>query len=1528
MTELNPELFPRTNFRSPSGIATPGDNATSFDAADTVLTDYLACVEEKSSLSSPQSNFLSLRGHVKLIPFNLHCVILFDTGAGGNFLQLPCVMCEDLTHPAVPSPMEVVVADSSTIRSESYFEVNVSFPTVDGKLLTFSKVPIRILEVSEKSPIQLLLGRRFQMQYGFTMPDANTVCLGNEMILGESQTENLRTDLATEAPEEMTSMAECVNYILSVPAVNFYREELIATAKDPEIFNQDYLLFTDGHDIFSPAPSSESLHTCELPDDLKVQVVQPHLSVTERKVCYQILDDLSQEDWYSVLATEGYRIRFRAIDSKLPQRQTLIPGAELDTREQLYQCEIQVPKFNQGKLEGLQINDFSAASFRKLSPTLQQEFRAQVLAYVDEGWWFPMENLDKFSTKDDQISPYSPVFLIEGKRPRIVVDFRGINSLLPPASSKDIPVWVQLASMKLLMGSCCVIADARSAFYKNILTNTILCMRTPFGCYGTRRLAFGLSSGPCVLSASLGVLVAKVKKASADLKASASIFVDDAIITGVPIDVLRFTSRLVHCMLLSGFDVTQKKFSVTASPSEAAKVSTKLQECRLPAKISPAVSFLSCKISYPSDTHVSFDCDHTSRFNVLRNFCARVDESGNVFATPVSKRNIFAIAGCLGYDVSGLHPHRRNIANVLRSLFGRKFSNLSWSKTVDFSSFSQDEKNLYNLMYSWIKKELDEFSPCDHRFPLYKPGDLLTLELCTDASLHGGGSSITLIDAGGQRFPVLLDSYRWKQHQKVYHSNHLELIALFHGLRAFSQICEALISHPLSRPRLAIRIYSDNQPTISWVKGASQVKVASFRAISRLVLNANAEISFLREHSESLEIFHLSGEENSEADHLSRWWDYRLGRFTIGEILARGQTDAPHLEIGNNSNKIGSTDPDYQIDLTEADSGCLVQVQNPERDYTNFLRTKKTSKSSVLPISAGMESLGVPHLGNARVVNPLIERVAGLNRDFHGVRRDVAYLAFCFKVWKSYSAKEDRILGCYGDKTRASRLTIPTKMTDLVVARLSQHSDGECTALLAGRLEALPDSTVRKREEEGIQFLITPYSLPNGKVVPRFYLPKSCPIFRRLILRDVHRRFGHCGANSTFYHCDTWAIPSGKQTCKEIVRDCLVCLRLRSRLAHFEATSILCHFDPKTLSTQPAYYACGIDFLFLGSASGVEEDDEVSGKLQVMTFTCYFSHHTTWIACRGNPSVDLAIHCMERALVRLPGQVRFIVSDGPYYFRSQRWLEYLSEKGIEAKWTAPRAPSQGGFYEKLHGVGLERLRGILAHGLRKDFFAAGLTQQQLMVDKVTKMLNSRPITRPVDDLVKEAPLTPEAIVYGTPLEGGLLSITGQRSTDADISNVRSTYLDVLWNELFPRTQANTKAKKFLPDMSPGTPVLLYLPRANKLEAQLKLTHVEAQVSPHIYRVKGQTHDVSVHHLIPVPHLRGVCANDNDLSLGHRVGRKLKMRFLMTDRKVKWFVGRVVNCRSRNSVKVVWDCGDPASWHNLKTEVFRWIDDEA
>ena len=251
--------------------------------------------------------------------------------------------------------------------------------------------------------------------------------------------------------------------------------------------------------------------------------------------------------------------------------------------------------------------------------------------------------------------------------------------------------------------------------------------------------------------------------------------------------------------------------------------------------------------------------------------------------------------------------------------------------------------------------------------------------------------------------------------------------------------------------------------------------------------------------------------------------------------------------------------------------------------------------------------------------------------------------------------------------------------------------------------------------------------------------------FTKLVVRWAHLTTLHTGVNALLsFIREKWWIPRGRQVVKSVLRKCVACNKVQGK--PFSAPPYPPLPIERCAKFKP-FEVTGVDYT---GAILVKSGSTVT-KAYVILFTCSITR-----AVHLELVYSLSEEVFLDALVKFSARRSFpklLISDNAKTFegsaktlkeiyKSKLLTSFLGDNRIEWKFSTPRSPWQGGFWE--------RLIGLMKDCLKKVIGGALLTGPQLetLIVQIESRLNDRPITFNSDNLDDLAPITPSLLIFG------------------------------------------------------------------------------------------------------------------------------------------------------------------------------------
>ena len=252
--------------------------------------------------------------------------------------------------------------------------------------------------------------------------------------------------------------------------------------------------------------------------------------------------------------------------------------------------------------------------------------------------------------------------------------------------------------------------------------------------------------------------------------------------------------------------------------------------------------------------------------------------------------------------------------------------------------------------------------------------------------------------------------------------------------------------------------------------------------------------------------------------------------------------------------------------------------------------------------------------------------------------------------------------------------------------------------------------------------------------------------FTRLIIHESHELVHHNGVRDTL-NCvrgKYWVL-RGRESVKGVVRRCVTCKR-------FEAKPFAAAKTPPLPSSRvdddPPFSNTGVDFAGPLYAATKQESE----KVYICLFTCASTRavHLELVPCL---SVPLFLQAFRRFVARRGMPTRLITDNAKTFkgaskevekiLRSSEIQREIASKGIKWDFIIEKAPWQGGFYERMIQSTKRCLKKILGRS------CMNFESLRTLLVEIETTINNRPLTYVYDDEEGISyPLTPSQLVYG------------------------------------------------------------------------------------------------------------------------------------------------------------------------------------
>ena len=218
----------------------------------------------------------------------------------------------------------------------------------------------------------------------------------------------------------------------------------------------------------------------------------------------------------------------------------------------------------------------------------------------------------------------------------------------------------------------------------------------------------------------------------------------------------------------------------------------------------------------------------------------------------------------------------------------------------------------------------------------------------------------------------------------------------------------------------------------------------------------------------------------------------------------------------------------------------------------------------------------------------------------------------------------------------------------------------------------------------------------HGRICKGVLSPDSNPVILpprsflcTLVVRFIRARCLHAGTQETLNEVrDNYWIPRGRQTVKTVIKQCVVW--------RYDARKTFKYLGPPPLPKERVKYdhpfsTSRVDFT---GALKLKVNQEIK-KFYVSLFTCTATR-AVHLELVDSMSAESFILCLRRFAAQCSLPVKFISDNGANFAATSHMLSqlyfdkdvqiYLANNKIEWQFISPRAPWQGGCYERLIGI--------------------------------------------------------------------------------------------------------------------------------------------------------------------------------------------------------------------------------------------------
>ena len=263
-------------------------------------------------------------------------------------------------------------------------------------------------------------------------------------------------------------------------------------------------------------------------------------------------------------------------------------------------------------------------------------------------------------------------------------------------------------------------------------------------------------------------------------------------------------------------------------------------------------------------------------------------------------------------------------------------------------------------------------------------------------------------------------------------------------------------------------------------------------------------------------------------------------------------------------------------------------------------------------------------------------------------------------------------------------------------------------------------------------------------------LPKTSWL-SQLIILEAHATVLHGGVSDTLTHIrQQFWIPQGRQSVKTCIRKCKTCIRYDGRTCQYPGPPPL---PVERVHQSRPFEVSGVDFTGAITISDTPDGDPI--KVYVCLFTCATTRGIH-LELASDLSAATFLNLFRRFAARRSCP-RLVISDngtnlragGAFlksYFSLPEVQRFFSYRRCEWKFIPPRAPWQGGFYERCIGIVKQCLRKVLHNK------CITLEELRTLLVEIEARVNNRPLTYVNENINEPEALTPSHLLTGDRIE--------------------------------------------------------------------------------------------------------------------------------------------------------------------------------
>ena len=281
-----------------------------------------------------------------------------------------------------------------------------------------------------------------------------------------------------------------------------------------------------------------------------------------------------------------------------------------------------------------------------------------------------------------------------------------------------------------------------------------------------------------------------------------------------------------------------------------------------------------------------------------------------------------------------------------------------------------------------------------------------------------------------------------------------------------------------------------------------------------------------------------------------------------------------------------------------------------------------------------------------------------------------------------------------------------------------------------------------------------------------------------LLIEVSHKTSLHEGISGTLAEVrSVYWIPKGRQAVKKVISRCNLCQRIMGQPYRYPEPPPL---PVERVKLRTPFHTTGVDYT--GAIQLSKSSSILPEKYYICLFTCT-STRAIHLELAKDLSAETFLLLFRRFCARRSLPSKLISDNGTNFKATYKFLQALAQeplvsqffenKQIQWHFIAPRAPWQGGFYERLISIVKDCIHKVLYH--RKITF----DELSTVLTEVETRVNNRPLTYLTEDLNSSEAITPSHLLHARRIQSMPCFIDDQVDpTYMDGHELRTQYIKV------------------------------------------------------------------------------------------------------------------------------------------------------